>query len=395
VDEDINVSDSAGNGIVEPGESAEIVVTLINYGEEDAQGVELTLLEEDDYVDVISGFSALGTIGSGDQGNNSTSPFEIRASSSTPHGHYARLNIRAAANAGAYDDTLEFWLHIGEPGGDYLVFDPDPDASSGPIIHQTLRSLGYDGLYTIDLSDLRGFLGNFSAVFVCLGVAPEDYMIPNGSADAESLVNYSVEHRGNLYMEGGNTWFTHPREGGHDFRSHFLITSWDDENSGLSAVDGLTGTFTEGMSFVYSGGNDSLDRIEPLPTAFTVLENTDNNFGCGVAYDGGNRRTLGLAFELGGLEDGGSSTKRELLRGIMQFFGLFSDFCGDANGDGVVTPSDAYMTLNYLGAGPAPYSCFVVNVNGDSILSPADGYHLLNYFGGGPPLDCHECVGMK
>jgi hypothetical protein len=395
VDEEIDVSDSAGNGIVEPGESAEIVVTLRNYGKEDAQDVELTLLEEDEYVDVISGFSILGIIGSGEQCDNSTSPFEIRASSSAPHGHYARLNIRVEANSGFYDDTLEFWLHIGEPGGDYLVFDPDPDASSGPLIHQILRTLGYEGLYAIDLSQLRGFLGNFDAVFVCLGVAPEDHMIPDGSADAESLVNYAVVHKGNLYMEGGNTWFTHPREGGHDFGPHFRIVPTDDVNSRLSGVEGLNNTFTEGMSFVYSGGNDSLDGIEPLPSAFAVLENAENSFGCGVACDYGNRRTLGLSFELGGLEDEGSNTKRQLLRRIMQFFGLYSDLCGDANGDGIVTPSDGYMSLNYLGAGPAPYSCFAANVNGDDVLTPGDGYHLLNFLGAGPPLDCHECVGMK
>jgi hypothetical protein len=65
--------------------------------------------------------------------------------------------------------------------------------------------------------------------------------------------------------------------------------------------------------------------------------------------------------------------------------------CGDANDDGIRTPGDAYLTLNYFGAGPAPVSCWAANVNGDDILTTGDGYFLLNWLGGESPLECQPC----
>jgi hypothetical protein len=65
--------------------------------------------------------------------------------------------------------------------------------------------------------------------------------------------------------------------------------------------------------------------------------------------------------------------------------------CGDSDGIGVVTPSDGYVILNYLGDGPPPVSCWVANVNGSSGITPADAFHILNYLGSGPELDCAPC----
>ena len=65
--------------------------------------------------------------------------------------------------------------------------------------------------------------------------------------------------------------------------------------------------------------------------------------------------------------------------------------CGDANGNGSITPADGYVTLNYLGAGPPPVSCWSANVDGNSFLSPADGFYLLNFLGSGEDLDCQPC----
>jgi hypothetical protein len=70
---------------------------------------------------------------------------------------------------------------------------------------------------------------------------------------------------------------------------------------------------------------------------------------------------------------------------------ITAGICGDCDGSGDVTPGDAYMVLNYLGAGPQPVSCWAANVNGDSGITTGDGFHLLNYLGAGPALDCQPC----
>jgi hypothetical protein len=68
-----------------------------------------------------------------------------------------------------------------------------------------------------------------------------------------------------------------------------------------------------------------------------------------------------------------------------------ADLCGDCDGNGILTPGDGYITLNYFGAGPEPSSCWAANVNGDGTLTPSDAYHLLNYLGSGSVLDCEPC----
>jgi hypothetical protein len=65
--------------------------------------------------------------------------------------------------------------------------------------------------------------------------------------------------------------------------------------------------------------------------------------------------------------------------------------CGDANGDGICSPGDAYLVLNFFGSGAQPVSCFSANVNGDAELTTGDGYYLLNWMGGGPELNCGPC----
>jgi hypothetical protein len=65
--------------------------------------------------------------------------------------------------------------------------------------------------------------------------------------------------------------------------------------------------------------------------------------------------------------------------------------CGDADGNGGVTPADGFLILNYFGAGPEPASCFAANTDGLNGLTPGDGYRLLNFLGGGLGLDCEPC----
>jgi hypothetical protein len=61
--------------------------------------------------------------------------------------------------------------------------------------------------------------------------------------------------------------------------------------------------------------------------------------------------------------------------------------CGDANGDGEVTPGDVVYLINYLfrgGAAPDPLEAG--DVNSDGAVEPSDVVYLINYlFRGGPP----------
>jgi hypothetical protein len=63
-------------------------------------------------------------------------------------------------------------------------------------------------------------------------------------------------------------------------------------------------------------------------------------------------------------------------------------FCGDSNGDLIVTSSDGYVILNYLGSGPHPVSEWSSDTDGSGDIHPSDGYRILNYLGVGPVLEC-------
>jgi hypothetical protein len=366
-------------------------VTLKNYGQGDAQNVHVTLEENDEYVSLISEYAPYGSIESGHSATNTSHPFEVQASFETPHDHYARMILRIEANDGTYSDTAGFWLNVGAPGGNFLVFDPDPNKSSGPVIRDILEDMGYLGRYTSDLTGVRPYLANFDAIFVCTGMAPENYVFPASSPDAESLVSYLLNHRGNLYMEGGDLWFEGPAGGGFAFHPYFYIESTSGGSADLSRVHGVPETFTDGMSLPYEGESTSVDHIEATGTAQNILLNPLDQAICGVSRDGGNVRTIGLSFEFGGLRDG-TSDRADLMDRFLTFFGIHHGTCGDTDGNGKITPADGFTIFNHLGGGVPMVSCYSGNVDGDDLLSASDGFYMLNYLSGtGPPPNCHEC----
>ncbi|MGB3480552.1 MAG: T9SS type A sorting domain-containing protein, partial [bacterium] len=126
---------------------------------------------------------------------------------------------------------------------------------------------------------------------------------------------------GRVYMEGGDVWYGDPHyHHGYDFCQLFNILAVSDWIGSLSHVSGENGTFTQSMVFVYSGENNSIDRIHPDSGSILIFKRTANNLNCGVAA--GNR-TVGLSFELSGLDDGSPpSTKTALIDSIMQYFGI-------------------------------------------------------------------------
>ncbi len=64
--------------------------------------------------------------------------------------------------------------------------------------------------------------------------------------------------------------------------------------------------------------------------------------------------------------------------------------CGDVNGDGSVTVSDAiYLANHVFSGGPAPLSAMSGDVNGDGSVTVSDAIYLANHvFSGGPAPQC-------
>jgi hypothetical protein len=126
-------------------------------------------------------------------------------------------------------------------------------------------------------------------------------------------------------MEGADTWMIDPATPLHPyFHIVGVRNGWGDTDEIL----GQTGTFTEGMTFNYTGDNAFMDQIDPDSLSFSIFADTNSNVGGfdyfnGVVYDNGfcTYKTVGVSFEFGGLVDGISpNTKTDLADSIMSFF---------------------------------------------------------------------------
>jgi hypothetical protein len=153
-------------------------------------------------------------------------------------------------------------------------------------------------------------------MFILLGVYPNNYQLL--TAQANGLVSY-LQAGGNCYLEGADAWCYDPA--GSIYRSYFGIAAVDDGSTMYGTIDGVAGTFTQGMSFAYAGENNYMDCIDPVSPAYTIF--TNGGYNRSVAYNATTYKTIGSVFELGGLIDGAlPSTKANLIEKNLTFFGI-------------------------------------------------------------------------
>lgn len=303
-----------GDGFLDAGETVDVTVTLRNYGEP-ATGVVATVTTDDPYITISQSTSTYGDMATGATADNASKPFVLTASADAPLGHLARFELAVTDVDGETISTFD--IPIGK--FHYLVWDPSPDTSSGPTITSLLSSMGFSGVYVQQLPVDR--LHHYQTVWVSLGIYSNNFVIGANSPEALAIIEYLADG-GNVYMEGGDTWYYDPIVGGHDFKSAFGIAATDDGTNDCGPVNGKDGTFTKGMHFGYIGENEWIDHLAPAAGgALLVLENGSPVYGVGVSYDAGTYRTVGTSFELGGLYDGTlPATRAYLALSIMDFF---------------------------------------------------------------------------
>ncbi|MFW5706114.1 MAG: GEVED domain-containing protein, partial [Bacteroidota bacterium] len=91
--DDMVVDDSQGNnnGKVDPGETANLIITLKNIGTEDALNIFAELLTEDNYVEVLT--AEPQEFGDILMGESATATYTVTAAEVTPAGHVASLEL--------------------------------------------------------------------------------------------------------------------------------------------------------------------------------------------------------------------------------------------------------------------------------------------------------------
>jgi PKD repeat protein len=305
-----SLDDSSGNnnGKIDPGETVNVTVEIENSGSSDAFNINGELSAIDPFLTVVSGNAGFGDLA---YGETVSAFFTVEADEQTPAGHLVTLQFDMEGDLGI-TGSGSFEVVIGQIP--ILILDLDGNSNSAPHMEQAIADMevAYE-----TLSSFPPDLNLYATVFVCLGIYSDNHVLSSG--EGQQLADY-LNAGGNLYMEGGDTWYYDNATAVH---AMFNINGTDDGSSDMSTVAGQTGTFTEGMSFNYSGDNSWMDHIEPISPAVKIFQNQSPSYGTGVAYDAGTYRTIGASHEFGGLNDGTSpSTKEELMAAYLDFLGI-------------------------------------------------------------------------
>ncbi len=135
--------------------------------------------------------------------------------------------------------------------------------------------------------------------------------------EGQALAGF-VEAGGYIYMEGGDTWYYDDQTAVHAL---FDINALDDGSGDLGTLTGITGSFTEGLSYAYDGETNYTDQLSANADAFEIFENQTPEYACAIANATDTYKSIGASFEFGGLTDG-DNTKEELMNKYLEFFNM-------------------------------------------------------------------------
>ncbi|MCK4235219.1 T9SS type A sorting domain-containing protein, partial [candidate division WOR-3 bacterium] len=118
------LDDANSNGLWDPGEYAELTVTLSNGGSVNATNVQAVLraTTNSQYVDISDSTSTFGTINVGSSANNSSDPYTMTADPGTPNGTVIGFTLHITADGGFSWDH-NFTYAVGNPPVDYYDHD--------------------------------------------------------------------------------------------------------------------------------------------------------------------------------------------------------------------------------------------------------------------------------
>ncbi len=343
------VIDENNDGVWDPGESAQIQVELINSGSSDfmyypsanisTSNSNVTFsVDSETYYGIFAGETYIAV-------------FSAIADSNTPTGTEVEFTIEWGAginNDWCLDACPEiaietFGAVIGH--ATILVWDASSVHTSGDRLVEYFDSHGIGG-YDYITSNSIPSVEFYNTAFVFLGIYSDNHVL--SETEASSLVQL-LTNGGNVYLEGGDTWYFDVATSLHNM---FGLTGVSDGSSDLGIIHGVNGTFTEGMSFNYNGGNNWIDNLQATD-GFAILMNESPNYTTAVAYDHTEYptyRTIGASHELGGLSGVDSDA---YIAGILEFFntgGTDPNECvgGDINYDGSNDITDVVRMVNII-----------------------------------------------
>jgi len=336
-----DASGGNGNGIPEPEETFDLNVLVKNEGAELAREVMGVLSTSNPYININDGTASFGDISSGEVRFGT---FEVYVFSDCPDTNFPYFHLQASTNDGyAFQDS--FILTIGEPG-----FEDDMESGAGEWTHGGTGDLWH-------LSTHRAHSGDWSWYN---GIEGSWYF--NDNMDCWL--------RSSSFILGPHSYLS--------FWLWYDVTNY-----------GVDGIYVEIVNA--SKGADTLDFIGTGGALDSVL-NTGNDW-------------LKYSYDLSFLPPGTTVQVRfsfisddEYTHDGEGFYiddvrvgAMINATPGDVTGDGKVDIADVVFLNNYLFInGPSPNPKEKGDVNCDGVVNIGDTLYLLNYLfiQGPPPQEC-------
>ncbi len=288
-----------GNGFLDAGESANLVVTLQNRFA-DAQNVTLTLHTDDWAVQITNGMASFGDLpGLSDLdrsiASNESAPFAISVSpQALPHRVKFTLNLNAAEG---YQKNFEFYQGISPS---VLLVDDDDGARAETYFLTALDSLGISANTQNHLTDGPLLFETMLQYPTIIWQCESSFFETLDSTDRAELTLY-LETGGNLFITGQDIgWDLCDPSGSQlpasngasrTFYENYLHARYYNDDSEFSAVSGVDGDpISDGLSFdVYEPGlppeAQYPSEIEILHPAISIF-NYPNSLSGALRYEG-------------------------------------------------------------------------------------------------------------
>ena len=305
------IDDNQGNqnGIIDPGETVDIIVDLSNLGSSEAFNVIGNLSSTSQYI-TINSFD----VSYGDMLENDTTSgiFSVTASDDTPEGTEAEFTVEITAD---YDITAngEFATFMGQKP--VLIIDFNSNTPSAEAMLECFDELNVGA--DLQLETLPEEVQMYQSLFIILGTYPDNYVL---SDEEGSVLAAYLDNGGRIYMEGGDTWAYDTQTTVHE---KFMINGLVDGEGDLGIIVGHEGDMLEGYLFEYDGPNSYIDRLAPLVGANLILQNQSPAYGTTVSFENDVYKTIGSSACFGGLVDQeGGTNKDGLMAEYLYFFNV-------------------------------------------------------------------------
>jgi len=358
------------NARLDAGETVDLLIGFKNYGFAELNDLTISLDSENEFIQINEPF--LKNVGDLISGESQLVSFSISVDNNTPEGEKVIFNLNFSTPSG-FSKIISFNLLVGKIP--VLIVDLDGTNVSPPVFSNLLDSIKIN----YDISDtLPENLSDYQSVFAC----QSKVMGPLSENIVTGLSSY-LSQGGNLYMEWGRTWApSYPLTDLHEMFN--IDIEYFSSFEIFDSIYGQNGSFTEAMDFGFSGYYYfNKMYLVAKPPAKLIFKNISDTTGCGVFYDSGNYKTIGVSFEFGGLDDGEfPATKMELLKRYLNIFNVLYEPIGiQENKESLVfdltnypNPFSNETIISFSTKERCEIELFIFDINGQKIKSLYSGY---------------------